>query len=109
MSEKMLAAVYHAPHDLRVEQVPRPQIGPDEILLKVLSPTICGIDMRILKGGHRKYAPCSIDDCLRTAEIVNSGHLDLSPLVTKRFPLSESPAAFAAAADGRNLRVAIVP
>jgi len=57
MSEMMLAAVYHGPNDLRIEEVPRPQIGPDEILLKVLSATICGTDLRILKGGHRKYAP----------------------------------------------------
>ena len=51
----MLAAVYHGPDDLRVEEVPRPQIGPDEILLKVLGATICGTDLRILHGGHRKY------------------------------------------------------
>lgn len=51
----MLAAVYHGPNDLRVEEVPRPQIGTDEILIKVLSSTICGTDLRILKGGHRKY------------------------------------------------------
>jgi L-iditol 2-dehydrogenase len=55
MSETMLAAVYHGPNDLRVEEVLRPQIGPDEILVKVLSTTICGTDLRILKGGHRKY------------------------------------------------------
>ena len=54
MSETMLAAVYHGPNDLRVEEVLRPQIGPDEILVKVLSTTICGTDLRILKGGHRK-------------------------------------------------------
>ncbi len=51
----MLAAVYHGPNDLRVEEVPQPQIGPDEILLKVLGATICGTDLRILHGGHRKY------------------------------------------------------
>ena len=60
MSEMMLAAVYHGSYDLRVEEVPRPQIGADEILLKVLSATICGTDMRILKGGHRKYAPGTV-------------------------------------------------
>lgn len=55
MSETMIAAVYHGPHDLRVEEVPRPQIGPQEILLKVLKANICGTDLRILHGGHRKY------------------------------------------------------
>ena len=52
---------------------------------------------------------CSTYDCLRAAEIVNSGRLDLSPLITARFPLAEANAAFAAAGDGRNLRVTLVP
>jgi len=52
---------------------------------------------------------CSTYDCLRAAEIVNSGRLDLSPLITASFPLAEANAAFAAAGDGRNLRVTLVP
>ena len=51
----MLAAVYHGPDDLRLEQVPLPAIGPGEALLRVTSACICGTDMRILHGGHRKY------------------------------------------------------
>ena len=53
----MLAAVYHGPNDLRVENVPMPAIGPDELLLRVLRANICGTDLRILHGGHRKYPP----------------------------------------------------
>lgn len=52
---------------------------------------------------------CSTYDCLRAAEIVNSGRLDLAPLITAAFPLAEANAAFAAAADGRNLRVTLIP
>lgn len=55
--DTMLAAVYHGPHDLRVERVPVPVIGPDELLLRVLRANICGTDLRILHGGHRKYPP----------------------------------------------------
>lgn len=51
----MLAAVYHGPNDLRVEQVPQPEIGSGEILLRVIAATICGTDIRILKGEHRHY------------------------------------------------------
>ena len=47
----MLAAVYHGPQDLRVEEVPVPDIGPGEILLKVDSASICGTDLRIYHGG----------------------------------------------------------
>jgi L-iditol 2-dehydrogenase len=57
MPETMLAAVYHGPNDLRVESVPVPEIGPDEVLLRVLRANICGTDLRILHGGHRKYPP----------------------------------------------------
>jgi L-iditol 2-dehydrogenase len=53
----MLAARWHGPHDLRVEEVPVPRPGPDEALLKVLAATICGTDLRILHGGHRAYTP----------------------------------------------------
>jgi len=53
----MLAAVYHGPNDLRIESVPIPEIGPDEVLLRVLRANICGTDLRILHGGHRKYPP----------------------------------------------------
>ena len=55
MAEDMLAAVYHGPEDLRVESCPVPEIGPGEVLLKVLSTGICGTDLRILHGEHRKY------------------------------------------------------
>ncbi|MFN8471108.1 MAG: alcohol dehydrogenase catalytic domain-containing protein [Anaerolineae bacterium] len=55
MTSTMLAAVYHGPDDLRVERVPVPEVGPDEVLLKVLTANICGTDLRILHGGHRQY------------------------------------------------------
>lgn len=55
MNETMQAAVYHGPNDIRIEEVPVPQIGPDEILIKVLNANICGTDLRILHGHHRKY------------------------------------------------------
>jgi L-iditol 2-dehydrogenase len=56
----MLAAVYHGPNDLRVENVPVPGIGPGEILVKVLSASICGTDLRIFHGNHRKYPPGTV-------------------------------------------------
>jgi L-iditol 2-dehydrogenase len=51
----MLAAVYHGPQDLRVEEVPVPEIGAGELLLKVRSASICGTDLRIYHGNHRMY------------------------------------------------------
>ena len=56
----MLAAVYHGPGDLRVETVPTPVVGPGEILLRVKSASICGTDLRIFHGDHRKYPPGTV-------------------------------------------------
>jgi len=56
----MLAAVYHGPQDLRVEEVPIPQIQPDELLVKVQAASICGTDLRIFHGNHRMYSPGTV-------------------------------------------------
>jgi L-iditol 2-dehydrogenase len=52
----MLAAVYHGPNDLRIEDVPIPDIGDGDILVKVISASICGTDLRIFHGNHRMYS-----------------------------------------------------
>ena len=46
MSNKMMnAAVLHAVGDLRYEQVPMPEVGEDEVLLKVMACGVCGSDI----------------------------------------------------------------
>ncbi len=42
MSRTMLAAVYHAQDDIRVEERPVPEIGPGEMLLRTLACGLCG-------------------------------------------------------------------
>jgi L-iditol 2-dehydrogenase len=56
----MLAAVYHGPNDLRLENVPVPEIAQGEILVKVDSASICGTDLRIYHGNHRMYPPGTV-------------------------------------------------
>jgi L-iditol 2-dehydrogenase len=51
----MIAAVYHGPEDLRVEQRPTPSAGVGEVVLRVDYASLCATDLRILKGVHRKY------------------------------------------------------
>lgn len=46
----MLAAVLRGPHELEVTEVPTPEPQEGEILLKVGSNTVCGTDLRILRG-----------------------------------------------------------
>lgn len=41
----MLVAVYHNNHDVRIEEMPIPEIGDDEVLLKVMASGICGSDV----------------------------------------------------------------
>jgi 2-desacetyl-2-hydroxyethyl bacteriochlorophyllide A dehydrogenase len=48
----MRAAVFHAPGEIRVEQVPRPHPGPGEAVVRVTLTTICGTDVHILKGEY---------------------------------------------------------
>jgi L-iditol 2-dehydrogenase len=56
----MLAAVYHGPLDLRVEQREVPSIAADEMLLRVDYASICATDLRIIQGSHRKFGPGTV-------------------------------------------------
>jgi len=51
---KMLAAVFQRPGQMEVTEVDTPDIGPDEILVKVGANTICGTDVRIFRGEKTK-------------------------------------------------------
>ncbi len=42
---KMKAAVYYSPDDIRIEEKPKPSIGPDEILVEMKACGICGSDL----------------------------------------------------------------
>lgn len=46
----MIAAVFDGPGRLEVREVEDPAIGSDEVLVKVGANTVCGTDLRILRG-----------------------------------------------------------
>lgn len=48
---KMKAAIYYKPMDIRVEKIDIPEIGPNDILLKVIVCGICGSDVHSYKLG----------------------------------------------------------
>jgi threonine dehydrogenase-like Zn-dependent dehydrogenase len=48
----MKALVFHGPNDIRLENVPKPEAGPGEAIIKVTLTTICGTDIHILSGGY---------------------------------------------------------
>ncbi len=50
ISTTMKAAVFRGPNDLKIEQVPVPDVGDNEVLLSVDMCGICGTDVHILRG-----------------------------------------------------------
>lgn len=48
----MLAAMFYAPRDIRLEQRPVPQPGAGEVLLQVAVATTCGTDVKTYLRGH---------------------------------------------------------
>ncbi len=52
----MLAATYRQGGTFSIGEIPTPQIEGDEILLRIGAASICGTDVKIVRGGHRKLA-----------------------------------------------------
>jgi (R,R)-butanediol dehydrogenase/meso-butanediol dehydrogenase/diacetyl reductase len=50
------AAVYHGARDIRIEDVPEPEPGPDELLLEIHAAGICGTDVGEFVHGPVAYA-----------------------------------------------------
>lgn len=50
----MLAAVYNGKKNIKIKDIPKPEIGDDEVLLKVKACSICGTDRKIYEYGHFK-------------------------------------------------------
>lgn len=66
----MRVAMYYNNHDIRVEEMPTPQIGPGEVLLKSLACGICGSDVMEWYRIHK--APLVLGHEV-TGEIVETG------------------------------------
>ncbi len=49
----MLALRLYGPNDIRLEEVPIPEINDDEILLKTEAAAVCGTDVRMWKNGQK--------------------------------------------------------
>ena len=53
----MRAARFHAPGDIRLEDVPEPIAGPGEVRLRVRNCSTCGTDVKIFRNGHPNLSP----------------------------------------------------
>lgn len=53
----MKVARFYAPGDLRVEEIPKPEPGPGELLMRVRACATCGTDVKIFNFGHHHIVP----------------------------------------------------
>jgi len=49
--------VFHGPGDLRFEEMPVPEPGPGEIVMRVEAALTCGTDVKVLRRGHPVMIP----------------------------------------------------
>ena len=53
MSEKMKAVLYYGPGHLEIGEADKPTAGPGEVVIKVVSATTCGTDLKRYRRGYR--------------------------------------------------------
>jgi L-iditol 2-dehydrogenase len=53
----MLAAVYKGQGRVELDERPRPESGQDELVIRVEAASICGTDLKIVRGGHFRVGP----------------------------------------------------
>ncbi|NMB01973.1 MAG: alcohol dehydrogenase catalytic domain-containing protein [Firmicutes bacterium] len=53
----MKAVIYQGPKKMTVEEIQRPTIGEDEILVEVKASGVCGTDVKTYLRGHRFFEP----------------------------------------------------
>lgn len=69
----MLALRFYAPEDLRLEDVPEPTCGTDEVKIRVKNCSTCGTDVKIRKNGHQNLTPPRIIGHEIAGEVVGVG------------------------------------
>ncbi len=52
MAETMLQEVMTAPGEIEFHEVPVPEIGPDQVLVKIMNIGVCGSDIHVYHGEH---------------------------------------------------------
>src|SRR5689334_24178897 len=69
----MKALRFYAPEDVRLEEVPEPECGPDEVRLRVRNCSTCGTDVKIFYNGHQNLTPPRIIGHEIAGEVVEVG------------------------------------
>jgi L-iditol 2-dehydrogenase len=66
-------AVFYAPGDVRLEDVPEPTPGPGEVKLRIRNCSTCGTDVKIFKNGHPNMSPPQVMGHEIAGEVVEMG------------------------------------
>ena len=69
----MKVARFYAPGDVRIEQAPEPEPGPDELKLRVRNCSACGTDLKIYRHGHHHIDPPRVLGHEIAGEVVATG------------------------------------
>jgi L-iditol 2-dehydrogenase len=64
---------FYAPEDVRLEDAPEPECGPDEVKLRVRNCSTCGTDVKIFHNGHQNLSPPRIIGHEIAGEVVEVG------------------------------------
>jgi L-iditol 2-dehydrogenase len=67
------ALTFHAPGDLRLEQIDEPEAGPGEVKIRVRACSMCGTDLKISRSGHPNMSPPQVMGHEIAGEIVQLG------------------------------------
>jgi L-iditol 2-dehydrogenase len=67
------AATFYAPGDIRLEQVPEPDVAPGEVKIRVRACSTCGTDVKISRSGHPHMSAPQVMGHEIAGEIVDVG------------------------------------
>lgn len=74
MSENMMkAALWYAPFDVRIEEIPIPEVDEDSVLIKTKVSLTCGTDVKTFKRGYPGKAPGTLIGHEIAGDIVKMG------------------------------------
>jgi L-iditol 2-dehydrogenase len=69
----MLAARYYQPRDVRIEEVPDPEPGPGDVVIRVRNCSLCGADLKTIQHGHHRLSPPRVLGHEIAGEVVSAG------------------------------------
>lgn len=69
----MKVARYYAPGDIRLEQLPEPDVAPGQVKIRVRACSTCGTDVKISRSGHPNMTPPQVMGHEIAGEIVAIG------------------------------------